>query len=115
AGSGRVDGDHLRPADGNPVGVLATGDGLRLWGHVLAPIARLAGGRSVEADPPSTAHGTPPGGRDRLVARRDRQLQCAGVKRGAQTGPNPTDRGRPGSKHHILTEAQGVPLVVTLT
>lgn len=25
-------------------------------------------------------------------------------------GPNPTDRGRPGVKHHVLTEAGGVPL-----
>src|SRR6476646_8833429 len=29
---------------------------------------------------------------------------------GEETGPNPTDRGKPGSKHHVLTEAQGVPL-----
>ena len=30
---------------------------------------------------------------------------------GDQTGPNPTDRGKPGTKHHVLTEGQGVPLV----
>src|SRR5438093_2306768 len=29
---------------------------------------------------------------------------------GDKTGPNPTDRGRKGSKHHVLTEARGVPL-----
>src|SRR6202035_3365317 len=27
-------------------------------------------------------------------------------------GPNPTDRGRQGSKHRVLTDAEGVPLVV---
>lgn len=32
-----------------------------------------------------------------------------------QTGPNPTDRARPGSKHHLITEAQGIPLAVILT
>jgi transposase len=34
---------------------------------------------------------------------------------GAKTGPNPTDRRKRGSKHHLLTDAQGVPLAVTLT
>lgn len=34
---------------------------------------------------------------------------------GKKTGPNPTDRGKPGSKHHVLTDANGVPLVVRLT
>lgn len=34
---------------------------------------------------------------------------------GEKTGPNPTDRGKPGSKHHILTEAHGIPLNVALT
>ena len=32
---------------------------------------------------------------------------------GDQTGPNPTDRGKPGTKHHVLTEGQGVPLLPT--
>lgn len=31
---------------------------------------------------------------------------------GEGSGPNPTDRGRPGVKHHVLTDAGGVPLVV---
>src|SRR5205823_6884071 len=26
------------------------------------------------------------------------------------SGPNPTDRGRPGVKHHALVDAQGIPL-----
>ncbi|MBY0526492.1 MAG: IS5 family transposase [Gemmataceae bacterium] len=34
---------------------------------------------------------------------------------GEETGPNPTDRSRPGSKHHVLTDAQGIPLAVTVT
>ena len=34
---------------------------------------------------------------------------------GDKTGPNPTDRGKSGSKHHVLTDAQGIPLNVTLT
>ena len=34
---------------------------------------------------------------------------------GAQTGPNPTDRGKAGSKRHLLTDGEGVPLAVELT
>lgn len=29
---------------------------------------------------------------------------------GPKTGPNPTDRGRPGSKHHAVVDGHGVPL-----
>ncbi len=31
------------------------------------------------------------------------------------TGPSPVDRARTGSKHHLLVDAAGVPLAVTLT
>jgi transposase len=34
---------------------------------------------------------------------------------GGKTGPNPTDRRKPGSKHHPITDAQGRPLATTLT
>jgi transposase len=34
---------------------------------------------------------------------------------GDKTGPNPTDRRKPGSKHHVLTDAQGIPLAATVT
>ncbi|WP_435847211.1 IS5 family transposase [Streptomyces chrestomyceticus] len=32
-----------------------------------------------------------------------------------KVGPSPVDRGRPGSKHHVLTDAHGTPLRVSLT
>lgn len=32
-----------------------------------------------------------------------------------KTGPNPTDRGKLGSKHHLLTDAAGLPLAATVT
>jgi transposase len=34
------------------------------------------------------------------------------LKGGAHTGPNPTDRGKKGCKRHIVTDADGIPLVV---
>ncbi|MFE2536670.1 IS5 family transposase [Streptomyces sp. NPDC059371] len=38
-----------------------------------------------------------------------------GAKRGLQTGPSPVDRGRAGSKHHLITDGHGTPLAVILT
>ncbi|MEV6576085.1 IS5 family transposase [Streptomyces sp. NPDC051577] len=37
------------------------------------------------------------------------------LKRGAHTGPSPVDRARPGSKHHLIVDRHGTPLVVSLT
>jgi transposase len=34
---------------------------------------------------------------------------------GEDTGPNPTDRSKSGSKHHVLTDAHGIPLNATVT
>lgn len=34
---------------------------------------------------------------------------------GEKTGPNPTDRSKLGSKHHLLTDGHGIPLAVRLT
>lgn len=37
------------------------------------------------------------------------------MRRGRRTGPNPTDRRKRGSKHHVLTDANGLPLAVRLS
>ncbi len=34
---------------------------------------------------------------------------------GEKTGPNPTDRSKPGSKHHVITDGGGIPLATILT
>ncbi|MFT7721390.1 MAG: IS5 family transposase [Roseateles sp.] len=34
---------------------------------------------------------------------------------GSHTGPNPTDRGKLGSKRHIITDRQGIPLMFCVT
>ncbi|MEV6701783.1 IS5 family transposase [Streptomyces sp. NPDC051453] len=36
-------------------------------------------------------------------------------KGGSLTGPNPVDRGKKGSKLHVLSEAQGIPLAVAVS
>ncbi len=51
----------------------------------------------------------------RLVASRDGQLFSARRFWGAQTGPNPTDRAKPGSKRHLICDGRGVPLAIQLT
>jgi IS5 family transposase len=43
------------------------------------------------------------------------QRLVRGEKGGEATGPNPTDRGRQGSKRHLLTDANGIPLALILT
>jgi transposase len=50
-----------------------------------------------------------------MVARGRRFQSCAGKKGGSATGPSPVDRGRRGSKHHLLVDATGLPLAWTLT
>jgi transposase len=37
------------------------------------------------------------------------------LRGGPKTGPNPTDRSRLGSKHHLVVDGQGVPLAVRLS
>ena len=39
----------------------------------------------------------------------------AGKKGGEHTGPNPTDKGRPGSKQHLVVERGGIPLIADVT
>ena len=34
---------------------------------------------------------------------------------GGDTGPSPVDRAKPGSKHHVLTDASGIPLASPVT
>ncbi|KVG94663.1 transposase, partial [Burkholderia sp. MSMB2042] len=52
---------------------------------------------------------------DRLLSSCDRFILDPCRWGGPKTGPNPTDRARPGSKHHIVTDANGTPLAAILT
>lgn len=55
------------------------------------------------------------GGSHRLVARGGRLEFDPGGGGGEKTGPNPTDRSRKGTKHHVLTDGQGIPLAFEVT
>lgn len=50
-----------------------------------------------------------------MVARGRRLEPDPGQKGGSETGPSPVDRGRPGSKHHLLVDGFGLPLAWALT
>jgi IS5 family transposase len=51
----------------------------------------------------------------RLDAGEHRQPERPGQKRGEATGPNPVDRGKLGSKYHLLVDRRGIPLAVQLS
>jgi hypothetical protein len=49
-----------------------------------------------------------------ITGRRGRQFD-SGSFWGLQTGPNPTDRAKLGSKRHLTCDGRGVPLAIQLT
>ena len=88
---------------------------MRLGFDLLAKAARLAGGRGVGKAAPSALGPSRGSGQDRLGARLLGLGERAGQKGGEKTGKNPTDRGKPGSKRHLVVERRGVPLAIALT
>nr|CAA53585.1 unnamed protein product [Leifsonia xyli subsp. cynodontis] len=61
------------------------------------------------------ARRTRPGWHDRLVKNLPGLRKCPGEKGGDLTGPNPTDRGKRGTKYHVLTDRNGLPLHVEIS
>lgn len=110
-----ADGNSLRAQDGHGLARPALGTGLRQWHDLLAAVARLAEGRRLGKTPSRVVAALACGRPDRLVARRGRFEQRACGFWGLQTGPNPTDRRKAGSKHHLCTDAQGIPLSAQVT
>ena len=98
------------------LGGVAPGDGLWLW-HDLPRTTSMPGsgpgsGKScTRSSWPSSSRPTSSIG----PAPRIDSAKAQALGGGDQTGPNPTDRGKPGTKHHVLTEGQGVPLVTHST
>lgn len=109
------DRDPVRSSDGNSLGDAAAGDGVRFWGKLLAAVGRMAASWPLGADPRRTARKAPVRGCNRLGAGHCGQFLSSGNARGKNTGPSPVDRRKAGSKHHVLSDAQGIPLSVTVT
>jgi len=76
-------------------------------------------GKSIDihGGSPAPAHARPAQSRreNRLVACFRGFHLGRGKKGGDAVGPNPTDRGRPGTKRHIMVDRAGLPLAVILT
>ena len=116
---------HSRPrgADGHslcaphraPLEPAPTGDGLRVRHDLLAPPRAVATRGGLEAPPSRLAGRVEAARRSRPGPRDRRQLLAPRAARGEKTGPNPTDRRKAGSKHHVLTDANGIPIVALLT
>jgi hypothetical protein len=89
---------------------------LRQPGDLLAAAAGLAARRRLAAAaPPSAARAAQPQQPAGLVPRQPRLDQRACQAGGCLTGPNPTDRGKPGSKYHLLVDRNGTPLAACLS
>ena len=89
----------------------------------LATVARLAASRCLGRVTRRAPGHVSPGRSTGLVTGKPGLGQCAGsarAKRGAQdiaqaVGPNPTDRGKQGTKRHVVVDAKGTPLCAVLS
>ncbi len=88
---------------------------MRLGHHLLAPIEGLAIGRCLGTVASHAAPAASSRRSSRLEPGLHGQRIHRGEKGGEVTGPNPTDRGRPGTKRHIVTDRHGIPLALCLS
>ncbi len=97
------------------MGDAAAGDELRLGYDLLEAASRLDPCRRLAEAPARVAQ--PPSRRrpDRLVESRHGCLHRAGEKGGGKTGPTPTNRGKLGTKRHLVTDKKGIPLAELTT
>jgi transposase len=89
--------------------------GLRQRQHLLASAAPVAGTGRLAAGAPGRPELAGRSGRDRLELRQSGQHQYPSQTRRRRHRPNPTNRGKAGSKYHVLVDRPGVPLAVQLS
>src|SRR5512133_56198 len=97
------------------MGDAPAGDGVRLWHDLLEAPRGVARSGSVGM---SALDATRPVGRSgphRLVAGVLGLGERTGSRGGQKSGPNPTDRGKQGSKRHLVVDRNGIPLTVIHT
>lgn len=108
-------GNNIRPADRHAVADASPGNGLRFRHELLAVFGCLAKGWRVAENPRDSSREAARGRQDRLESSPCGQFIGACSFGGLKTGPNPTDRAKKGSKHHVVTEAEGTPLIARVT
>lgn len=87
---------------------------MRVGRELLAAATRLAAGGRVGRVALAVANQTGGSQPDRLLPFRGRFLVDLRSWVGRKTCPSPTDRARPGSKHHIATDAHGTSIAAIL-
>src|SRR5439155_12932609 len=115
SGSCRAHRDPVRTSQRVAMEHAAPRDGLRLRQYLLAAAGALATGGRLATVTYGLAHRIAAARATRFGPSGGRQFLAPRAARGKKTGPNPTDRRKAGSKHHVLTDAHGIPLVATLT
>ena len=115
AGPRVLDRHHLRAEIGHSLGDVAPGAGVLVGYDLLAASARLAGSRGVGSAASGPAGSSRRGWPDRLEPCLAGRGQHPGQKGGDEVGPNPTDRGKPGTKRHVVVERKGLPLAALRT
>jgi hypothetical protein len=81
----------------------------------MASAAQLAGCRNMEEGLTCFNGRVGPGRRYRLVGNIERSCSVRSLLGGEKTGPNPTDRGKNGSKRHVIVDGNGTPLAIEHT
>ena len=93
----------------------ADGAGLRQRLDLPAPAARLAKGRGLGEVAHQALELVRRSSRYRLVPGERGQPHRPSQEGGEQTGPNSVDRGKLGSKYHVVVDRNGLPLAVRLS
>src|ERR1035438_10338514 len=112
---GMLNGHCVRPSQWDSLGDASARDGLWLWNDLVAATARLAGAWYLVIAPFRFAGLAGALRTARLVAGHRGGQFDPGSFWERQTGPNPTDRAKLGSKRHLICDGQGVPLAIQLT
>lgn len=82
---------------------------------LLEKVRRLAKSWCMAKGPRSIVSQVTRSRQNRLVESGSGQCLHSFCLWGKKTGPNPTDRRKAGSKHHLITDANGIPLATILT
>jgi transposase len=88
---------------------------VRLRHDVLATAPRIATDRGLGLPPSGAARPARTCERHRLAPGGGEQRECRDKNWGTETGTNPTDRGKPDSKRHVIVDANGIPLAVRIS
>ena len=109
------DRNTIRPENRYWLGISTERNVLWIGHDLLAQTSRLAKGRSMGQGTPNFAQQFTQGRQNRFLASSSRFGICPCSFWGQKTGPNPTDRRKNGSKHHVISDANGVPLAAIVT